>query len=242
MIVLALDTSTPAVTAGVIRVRRPHELIAEPKAAPTETLAERTVVNAFAHAEQLMPLTRTALAEASLALADVEAVVVGLGPGPFTGLRVGISTAAALGDALDIPVHGIPSHDGLAAAVGSGADGRALLVVTDARRREVYASGYRGGQRRFGPAVLPAAALPEALAEAGLRPDALVGSGTDLVAGVPGLAGLPVLPPSGSLPGGLVHRALSALLTGTVPGPLVPLYLRRPDATEPPARRINQPA
>ena len=61
-----------------------------------------------------MPLAREALDAAGHTLRGLDAVVVGLGPGPFTGLRVGIATAAALGDGLGIPVHGVPSHDGLA--------------------------------------------------------------------------------------------------------------------------------
>src|SRR5664279_1535335 len=174
-----------------------------------------------------MPLARAALADCEHPLPDLDAIVVGLGPGPFTGLRVGIATAAALGDALDIPVHGVPSHDALARCVGPLAD--VLLVVTDARRREVYLSAYgRDGRRLFGPLVARPAAVPELLA----------GPGAPLLDGIidpaitrPGaVAGDP-------LSGGLVERAAVALLTGAVPGPLTPLYLRRPDATEPGARR-----
>ena len=172
MLVLALDTSTPTVTAGVVELRRPHELIAGPTATggatggaaiePVRSLAEHTVTDAFAHAERLVPLARAALAEAGRTFADLDAVVVGLGPGPFTGLRVGIATAAALGDGLGIPVHGVPSHDAMARATGATAPD--LLVVTDARRREVYLSAYDGrGRRLLGPLVA-APALPALLA------------------------------------------------------------------------------
>ena len=106
-----------------------------------------------------MPLAREALDDAGHTLRDLDAVVVGIGPGPFTGLRVGIATAAALGDALDIPVHGVPSHDGLARSLRPLPGD--LLVVTDARRREVYLSAYRGdGHRAVGPLVLAPAAVP----------------------------------------------------------------------------------
>ena len=233
VLVLALDTSTPVITTAVVAVPAVSEALAAVAAGEqpplTRLLAERTVTDAFGHAERLMPLARDALAEAGRELADLDAIVVGLGPGPFTGLRVGIATAAALGDALGRPVHGVPSHDGIAAAAGLD---RAFLVVTDARRREVYVSGYRpGGRRVFGPAVLSPAAVGEAVAD--LAPAAMVGPGTPLLA--PHLA-VARQESTGSVGEGLVGTALTALLTGAVPGPLTPLYLRRPDATEPKPR------
>ena len=82
-VVLALDTSTPAVTAGIVRV--PDYVV----------LAERITVNPRAHAERLTPNAVAALAEAGLTMSDLDAVVVGCGPGPFTGLRAGMATAAS---------------------------------------------------------------------------------------------------------------------------------------------------
>ncbi len=244
--VLALDTSTPTVTAGVVDVMRPHE-IAELMAAgsasepprPWRTVAERTVTDSFGHAEHLMPLATGALADAGRAIADLDAVVVGIGPGPFTGLRVGMVTAAALGDARRIPVHGAPSHDAmLLAADGHEAAGD-VLVITDARRREVYVSGYGSdGSRRLGPIVTAPAALNDLLAEHGIQPVAMTGAGTSLVADI---LDLPHLAPTGSCSGALVACALQPLLTGAVPGPLVPLYLRRPDAAEPSAPKAVLP-
>jgi tRNA threonylcarbamoyl adenosine modification protein YeaZ/ribosomal-protein-alanine acetyltransferase len=148
VLVLALDTATPAVTAGVVELT-------------DDDLARRSVHvtrDARKHAELLMPGVRTACADAGIALTDVEAVVVGTGPGPFTGLRVGMVTAAALGDALGVPVHGVCSLDAIAvdAAVSDGS----LLVVTDARRREVYWAAYSAdGRRTDGPHVEPPGAL-----------------------------------------------------------------------------------
>lgn len=250
VLVLALDTSTPSVTAGVVRLLRPHELseVAHRGAAdgiqqPSEVLAERSVTDPFAHAERLMPLATAALAATNYTVRDLDAVVVGLGPGPFTGLRVGIATAAALGDGLDIPVHGIPSHDGTARSIQPLLKTRppgGLLVVTDARRREVYLSAYRpNGRRELGPLVLAPARVPEVLTAQGLAPAYLCGTGAELLDDHrnPGFtpefldgAGM-----SQSL--GLVERAAIGLLTGALPGPLTPLYLRRPDATEPGARK-----
>src|SRR5258707_14173752 len=135
-LVLALDTSTPAVTAGIVRR---EDLV---------VLAERVTVEARAHAERLTPNVLAALGDAGLTMADLDAVVVGCGPGPFTGLRAGMASAAPYGHALGIPVHGVCSLD----AIGVLTTGE-TLVVTDARRREVYWARYRDGVRTDGPAV-----------------------------------------------------------------------------------------
>lgn len=114
--VLAIDTATPAVTAGIVRR---HDLV---------VLGERVTVDARAHAERLTPNVLAALADAALTMADLDAVVVGCGPGPFTGLRAGMASAAAYGHALGIPVYGVCSLD----AIGGQTIGD-TLVVTDAR-------------------------------------------------------------------------------------------------------------
>ena len=147
MILLALDTATPAVTAGVVRRDEGEHLI-----------AERVTVDARAHAETLTPNVLAAMADSGLRMTDLDAVVIGCGPGPFTGLRVGMATAAAFGHALDIPVYGVCSLD----AIGMGTSGD-VLVVTDARRREVYWARYRDGIRTAGPAVDAPADEPDKL-------------------------------------------------------------------------------
>lgn len=234
-------------TAGVVALSLPNEIMTAPGAEPVRVLAEHRITDQFAHAEQLMPLVRLSLDEAGHSLSQLAAIVVGLGPGPFTGLRVGIATAQALGDALDVPVHGVSSHDATArsylagSAPGSSTATGDFLVVTDARRREVYLSAYAGnGSRRFGPAPVAPADVPAGLAEHGVRPGGIVGmvgAGAPLLADVPELQGVPTLLLAGGRSAGLVLAAARALLTGAVPGPLVPLYLRRPDATEPGARK-----
>lgn len=198
-IVLALDTSTPAVTAGLVR------------RADLSVLAERVTVDPRAHAERLTPNVVAALADAGLTMADLDAVVVGCGPGPFTGLRAGMATAAAYGHALGIPVRGVCSLD----AIGVQTTGDAL-VVTDARRREVYWARYHDGVRTRGPAVSAPADVDPGTAAA--------------VAGSPdhaGLFGLPVREPSCPTPAGLVAAVPD---WSAAPEPLVALYLRRPDA------------
>lgn len=222
MLVLALDTATARITAGVV------ELPDDAAAGRPVTLAARDGEGARAHAELLAPAVRDALAEAGRTRGDLDAVVAGVGPGPFTGLRVGLVTAAAMGDALGIPVYGVPTHDALAAgAAGSaGAAGRAL-VVTDARRREVYWSLFADGVRTHGPEVVRPDELAARLGPGGdLGPvDHVLGDAAETL-GAP--AGVP-----GPTPAGLVAVAAPALRAGAVPGPLVPLYLRRPDAVPP---------
>ena len=205
-LVLALDTATPAVTAGIVRLD------------DSSVLGERVTVDARAHAERLTPNLLAALADAGLTMGDLDAVVVGCGPGPFTGLRAGMATAAAYGHALGIPVHGVCSLD----AIGVRTSGD-TLVVTDARRREVYWARYRDGVRTEGPAVNAPADVNPGTARA--------------VAGSPehaALFGLPRCEPVYPTPVGLV-AAVSDWSDN--PAPLVALYLRRPDAKPLAARR-----
>jgi tRNA threonylcarbamoyl adenosine modification protein YeaZ len=231
VLVLALDTATTRITAGVVLLGDPD---GGDDGAP-RTLAARDAAGSRAHAELLAPAIRDALDEAGVARTDLDAVVCGVGPGPFTGLRVGLVTAAALGDALGIPVHGVPTHDAIAAHA-QGPGGGALLVVTDARRREVYWSRFDAPSasgvphvpvRTHGPEVGPPAALAERLAGDLAPVDRLVGDAAAQVDPT-SLGG-----DAGPTPAGLVAVAVPALRADVVPGPLVPLYLRRPDAVPP---------
>jgi tRNA threonylcarbamoyl adenosine modification protein YeaZ len=205
VLVLALDTATPTLVAGLGRWSREHGV---------EVLAERAVPSGNRHAELLTPAISDVLADAGLAMGNLEAVVTGLGPGPFTGLRVGVVTAAALADARGLPVVGVCSLD----AIGSGA----RTVVTDARRKELYWATYAADDRRTdGPAVV-------APAELGL-PGPFVGD--------PAFAdrlGAPVTPAEVTT-AGLLRAAAPQLADPSSAGPLLPLYLRRPDATPPTA-------
>ncbi|WP_295625623.1 tRNA (adenosine(37)-N6)-threonylcarbamoyltransferase complex dimerization subunit type 1 TsaB [uncultured Corynebacterium sp.] len=267
MLVLAVDTSTPQVTAGLVRVT---------DSAALEEVAAAGHVDARAHNEVLTPLIRRCLEEAGAAgvsggaASEVGAVVVGCGPGPFTGLRVGMATAASFADAWGIPAHGACSLDALVRPGGVPAAGD-VVAVTDARRREVYAAAYRDGERVWGPAVLAAAdcsdavfeAVPDfALAEligdeskcAEVAAAFTLGDVSDraeprVTAAYPTAAGL-VSAAVAEL--ALEHdddgapsdaasafRATDALASSAAP--LVPLYLRRPDAT-PPKPKPKSPA
>lgn len=216
MNILAVDTSTPQVTAGIVR--------------DGETVAEKLHLDARAHNEVLVPLIQQCLTDSGVAAAELDAVVVGCGPGPFTGLRVGMATAASFADALGIPCYGICSLDALAGGVGDE------LVVTDARRREVYFAAYRDGQRVFGPAVAKPADVMELLKEelaaevADFTPSHARGSLSHIeqIAGLE-VAAEQVFP----TPKAMVEAAHF----DSAPGSLVPLYLRRPDAVVPKAMR-----
>jgi tRNA threonylcarbamoyl adenosine modification protein YeaZ len=209
VLVLGIDTSTPATGVAVCEVGASGEL---------ERLSAQQVVDPRHSAEVLTPLIDRALTECGRTPADLAAIVTGVGPGPYTSLRVGIVTAAGLGDALGIAVYGICSLDGL---VGQP---ERVTAVTDARRREVYWARYEAGERVAGPDVGPAQLVAQSL-HPGER---VIGAGGELYAPVFG----PAFDPDGPRypdPAVLIRRAVPLL--GTPAAPLVPLYQRRPDAT-----------
>jgi tRNA threonylcarbamoyl adenosine modification protein YeaZ len=212
VLLLAFDTATPAVTAALHDGER--------------VLAESTVVDARRHGELLMPAVDRVLAAVGASTAEVTGVVVGVGPGPYTGLRVGLVTAAALGDALGIPVYGVCTLDGLAWAAGQGGLDGPFTVATDARRKEVYWARYDGPRDR---ATEPAVDRPADIAER--------------VAGLPAVgAGAHLYPevftdrrpePAHQSAGALAALAAHRLAAGEPFAPALPLYLRRPDAQVP---------
>jgi tRNA threonylcarbamoyl adenosine modification protein YeaZ len=206
MLTLGIDTST-VVCAGL--------------ADEQQVLAGRRVGDSRSHVEQLIPLVKALLAEIDADFADITGIVAGLGPGPFTGLRVGVAAAATLGEALGVPVRGVCSLDVIAAQAVASRPGELdlaagdFLVASDARRQELYWAGYSPtGRRESGPFVtspdqLPA--LPTYGPGAERFPLAGAAQHLDLDAGVLALRGM-------ELP--------------AQPG-LDPLYLRRPDADVP---------
>ncbi|MBA3489506.1 MAG: tRNA (adenosine(37)-N6)-threonylcarbamoyltransferase complex dimerization subunit type 1 TsaB, partial [Longispora sp.] len=102
MLVLVTDTATAAVTAGLVSIGEPTG----PGDIPVEVLASRVTVDGKAHGELLAPSIAASLTEAGYTPKDLTAVIAGVGPGPFTGLRVGLVTATAMGHALGIPTYG----------------------------------------------------------------------------------------------------------------------------------------
>ncbi|MPY98432.1 MAG: tRNA (adenosine(37)-N6)-threonylcarbamoyltransferase complex dimerization subunit type 1 TsaB [Actinophytocola sp.] len=216
MLLLVLDTSTPAVTAGVAAL---DETVLGETA--VDVLAERVTINPRAHGELLTPHLTEAASTAGVALTDLDAVVCGIGPGPFTGLRAGMVTAASLAHALDIPAYPVCSLDAIAADAGTGTP---LLVATDARRREVYWARYAAdGTREAGPAVDPPADIDVGDARVVGRAGSMVSASAR--------------EPSYPTAHGLVRAAADVVIAREEPAPLTPLYLRRPDAAEPGERK-----
>jgi tRNA threonylcarbamoyladenosine biosynthesis protein TsaB len=218
VLLLGLDTATPAVTVALHDGGQP--------------LAQLVTVDAHRHAELLAPAIAKVIADAGVSQRDLTGIVAGVGPGPYTGLRVGLVTARVLGAALDIPVYGLCTLDAIAADVDAG--GGEFLVATDARRRELYWAAYDGsGRRTVGPEVARPALIP--------------------VSGRPAAGEGPMLYPE-LLPDGLgpafpaaatlCRIAVTALAAGDPDKRLLPpepLYLRRPDVREPGAPKRVTP-
>jgi tRNA threonylcarbamoyladenosine biosynthesis protein TsaB len=225
VLVLAFDTATAAITVAL------YEWTPGEGAVP-RGMAE--AVDRRRHTELLTPSIAAVMAEAGAAPEDLSAIAVGVGPGPYTGLRVGLVTARAMGGALGVPVHGFCTLDVIAWATKRDEN---FAVATDARRKEVYWAGYSSFRRRvFGPAVGPPSDVLD-----GVPSDLLVvGEGAALYPGVFGDSGHePLLPTAGALAEMAVARL--AGLKGPELLPPEPLYLRRPDAKEPGPRKKVTP-
>ncbi len=210
MLLLAFDTATPAITVAVYD--------------GDAVVADHTVIDARRHGELLSPGIARVLSDAGTSASALTGIAVGVGPGPFTGLRVGLMTARALGDALSIPVSGVCTLDIIARAVSCA---EPFVVATDARRREVYWARYSAaGVRVDGPHVSKPADVEwrgrSFGAGAAMYPDAFD-------------AHEPHLPDAGVLASLVASGAVEVL-------PPDPLYLRRPDAVEPAARKVVLPA
>jgi tRNA threonylcarbamoyladenosine biosynthesis protein TsaB len=218
-VLLAFDTATPYVTVAL------HDGALDGE---RSVVAERRSEQRMRHGEQLAPLIEQVLGDAGVVRQDLTALAVGIGPGPYTGLRVGLVTARTLAFVLEIPVYGVCSLDIIAveAALGAEPVGADFVVATDARRKEVYLASYDDGGRRLdGPEVVRPADGATDVAVAGegavLYPEAFPnGHG-------------PVLPGAGWL-----ARAVAEELA-ELHDP-EPMYLRRPDAIAPGApKRVS---
>jgi len=205
-VLLALDTATQAVTVAL--------------ADASGVVAESTRVDALRHGELLAPAIADVLARTGIGPQALTRVAVGVGPGPFTGLRVGLMTARTMATALGVPVVGVCTLDVLAAAVQAR---EPFVVAIDARRKEVYWARFAAsGARHSEPAVDKPADVafegPVAGHGASMYPDAFP---------------RPIAPEYPSA-GDLARLVLSGAATELPPEPL---YLRRPDVTAPAARK-----
>ena len=199
--------------------------------ASTRVLAEHAGDAGNRHGELLAPAIAHVLAAVDAKPGDLGAITCGVGPGPFTGLRVGIVTAASLADGLGVPAYGVCSHDAL--AIAHRGVGR-LLAVTDARRKQVYWARYdEDGHRVDGPDVSAPADVPGNV-------DRVVGAGAiqyaDAFADFPIDATDPW--PQASMIACLAAQRAAAYAPAEQ---LTPLYLRRPDAQPPGAPKPVTP-
>lgn len=217
---LIVDTALELCTAGVFEI----------DAAGARLMGLRSEAMARGHSERLAGFARDAMADSGLAFAALDRIGVTVGPGSFTGLRVGLAFAQGLGAALDRPVVGISTLDALAASTTPAAG---LAALIDARRGQVYARFWRDGEAMGPPAALSLAAAAEKVAALGAGA-VLAGSGAALFPAVlPAARRLRLVGPDPS--------ALARLTAAADPAaaPPWPLYLRAPDAT-PPTRMPGQ--
>ena len=207
---LAFDTATALVTVAL------HD--------GDRVVVEHSSEQPMKHGEHLAPLIARALDDAGIVRQDLTAIAVGVGPGPFTGLRVGLVTARTLGFVLQVPVYGVCSLDVIAAeVVGSGSALGSFLVATDARRKEVYLASYdEQGRRLAGPAVSRPADVATTAQVAGAGPALYPES-------FPSSIG-PERPSAGWLAAAVAEELVELLDPD-------PLYLRRPDAVAGAARK-----
>ena len=213
MLVLGIDTSSDIVVSSLFD--------------GVGVVGTSTQPGTQAHGELLAPGIDTMLRDAGRSPGDLTHVVVGVGPGPFTGLRVGVVTALVMGEALDVPVLGVCSLDVVALA-SAGHDGlvSGFSVITDARRKEVYVARYDAEGRRL---TAPIVCRPHEL-DAEIRTSPVVGAGALLhadqfsdVRSAAALDATALAAVSGAVALG------SGQFEALAPRPL---YLRRPDAVE----------
>ena len=215
-LLLAVDTSSDVVSAALAEV---HDAGVRVIAAKDERAANR-------HGELLASNIDALLHEAGVSPSSLVAVAAGLGPGPFTGLRVGVVTASSLADALGLPSYGVCSLDAIASV---SAAGRPFLVCTDARRKQVYWARYDGAGRRLdGPDIAPAADVAARFAD---EVPLAVGAGVSLYP-----AEFAAFDETSV--GGVSSTEVAALVAdrvriGAPSDVMEPLYLRRPDASPP---------
>lgn len=208
MIVLGIDT---CLSSCAVAVRDGETL-----------LASAREVMARGHQERLAPMARAVMAEAGIGFDRLDRIGVTLGPGSFTGLRVGIAFAKGLAAALSLPAVGIGTLEALAADAGG-----LVFAVIDARRDQVYVQGFEDGRALMAPDALSVPTAAARIAELSMGRDfTLIGSGGPLLADLAPRARL--------IAGDGADAAhVARLAAARAPGPLRPLYLRTPDAKLP---------
>jgi tRNA threonylcarbamoyladenosine biosynthesis protein TsaB len=215
---LGLDTSTSSTSACVLRADGESFELAPP--------AER-LGHPPAHAAELMPAIADVMERAGVSYADLDAIAVGVGPGTFTGLRIGIATARALATAAELPLRRVSSL----AALAAGIDAPLVLPLIDARRGELFAALWEGDRELWPPFAAAPEALVARLGDAAATPLA-AGDGSIRFRGTLEGAGIPVAADDSDAH---VVRALhvcrlAAGAADEAPEAVLPDYLREPDA------------
>jgi tRNA threonylcarbamoyladenosine biosynthesis protein TsaB len=197
--------------------------------AADEVLASAQSTRPRRHAESLVPQIRFVLEQAGVTTRDIELVAVDVGPGLYTGLRVGVTTAKAMAHTLAVPVIAVTSLDAIAHEAGGDAD---ITVAIDARRGEVFHADYRVGDLGSSTGSEPAVSSPEVLAGvlAGRPGVRIVGDGAIAHEAVFTSSGLSVGGPSYPSAEAVLALAVSRIDAAVSPAEIEPRYLRRPDA------------
>lgn len=226
MRILAFDTATNATTVALVDSAAGTLFEARHDPPPGERPG---------HTTQLLPLIAEVLERGGGGWEAVELLAVGVGPGTFTGLRIGVATARALARAREIPLAGVSSLHALALGAIDEAGERAVLGVIDARRGEAFAAAWRGEERVLEPSALRPEALAQAverLTDARGEAPLAVGDGALRFNRQLEMAGAELPPPSSRLHriSAINHCRLAAGLRDTSQDEVEPAYLRAPDA------------
>jgi tRNA threonylcarbamoyladenosine biosynthesis protein TsaB len=215
---LGLDTSTPAASACVLRD--------DGRAFEVAPAAER-LTRPPAHASELMPAVAEVMEQAGVIWGELDAIAVGVGPGTFTGLRIGIATARALATAVELPLRPVSSL----AALAAGIEGQLTLPLIDARRGEVFAALFEDGREVWPPYAASPKDVTTRLRHGGFTPLA-AGDGSLRFRGMLEEAGISVAPQDSEahVVSGLHVCRLGRRARDESPESVLPEYLREPDA------------
>ena len=230
MRILAIDTAAGACSAAVWSDGAVHQ---------------RLVELSRGHAETLLPLLLATMADAGCTFPDLDLLAVTVGPGAFTGLRVGLAAARGLALAARLPCVGVTTLAAVAAAVPPAETaGRPLLVVLDSRRADLYAQVFLNGAAAGDPTVVAADDLPRLLANAPLPAGPVAVAGDGAAMALPALTAAGIEASAASSPG-YPEAASVAAIAAAVPAvgllPPVPLYLRPPATGPQPAPAAGRP-
>jgi tRNA threonylcarbamoyladenosine biosynthesis protein TsaB len=213
--VLGLDTATAIASVGL--------------ASDSALIIERHRPVGSSHARCILPLIDEVLRAAELRLGALDLLAVSIGPGSFTGLRIGLATIKGLALGCGLPVVGVPTLQAYAAALGPRPG--TVWPVLDARKGEVYAAGYRWSGEHLEELAPPAAMAPASLAALLTSPCTLVGDGVDAYGEVwPSDEGFDRRTLAACPPNGAVVARLGAVLSPLAPGDLEPRYCRPSEA------------